>query len=772
MVWMGNNLITVGTRHIKVWRIDDDQNLSPSKQRFNLDGAPLLLPTPTIGVKTLAGRNCLLGALVEATFTCVAAISDQMAVVCSERGDVCLLDDTDGQRLLKVGHSGFGVTCIAVDTERDLVCVGGKVGLTKYLTFQELIQARNSPEPWIDQDQTVLNGDAGSSTLCAMAFVDGLKVTVDSQHSIKISTTDVVLQEQNSRPLTAHRDPVLGVRLLQQPNEMEADFFTWSSTGEVHFWDLQGHSQGSLQVEVEQLAGDDESANQCQVIRASESTNFLVTGDKYGVLRFIDCSTRKSIFSTKAHGSEILDIAIHEGDNATLVASCGRDRTVQLFRKITDWTLVQTMDEHTASVSGLLFCEGGEKLVSCSADRTIQIRQVASREVNSQEVMAAVPIKVITLKASPLSMVLSSHNQATSLVVSLLDRTVASYDITSGKLLSSFRATDGDGNEAVVMDGLTMGKSASILGRPTILAGVSSTDKSVRLYDGSTGAFVDREWGHTASITGVALLETSAPEQTTVISTGADGTIMIWDLIPRTEREDLIDQNGSSSPPKEVTSARPPLRRVLSKAELAEFSRPSPSSTPTGRTSPPRPLRRKTSRYAMSTQSPKLALPPIPSMPSKYNMTDASDADSRRGSPRNRSRTPPPSPKSKQVTRRPSLASLDIRGRTRSTGNSSEFGTLNMSTEQVCRTLRAYRKKLGTTESINESLLKELDQELRLTAKALGEKTLKTKALSETVLAGLLDQYSDRLVSIFDEKLRLSLSPATQTEAGASGRLE
>lgn len=58
--------------------------------------------------------------------------------------------------------------------------------------------------------------------------------------------------------------------------------------------------------------------------------------------------------------------------------------------------------------------------------------------------------------------------------------------------------------------------------------------------------------------------------------------------------------------------------------------------------------------------------------------------------------------------------------------------------------------------------MKELDQELRMTAKALGEKTLKNKALSETVLAGLLDQYSERLVSIFDEKLRLTLHPGKE----------
>jgi hypothetical protein len=79
-----------------------------------------------------------------------------------------------------------------------------------------------------------------------------------------------------------------------------------------------------------------------------------------------------------------------------------------------------------------------------------------------------------------------------------------------------------------------------------------------------------------------------------------------------------------------------------------------------------------------------------------------------------------------------------------------------MATEQACRTLRAYRKKLLSSEAVKEETLKELDQELRLTAMALGEKSLKSKAISETVLAGLLDEYSDRLVSLFDEKLRLT----------------
>lgn len=47
--------------------------------------------------------------------------------------------------------------------------------------------------------------------------------------------------------------------------------------------------------------------------------------------------------------------------------------------------------------------------------------------------------------------------------------------------------------------------------------------------------------------------------------------------------------------------------------------------------------------------------------------------------------------------------------------------------------------------------------ELRLTAKALGERALKSKAVSDSLLTELLDQYSERLVSLFDEKLKISL---------------
>ncbi|CZS98459.1 probable transcriptional repressor rco-1 [Rhynchosporium graminicola] len=757
MVWLGSSIVTIGTRHIKIWRVEDSRPVSPSKQRFALDGTPI--PMPGIPpLKTLIGRNVLLGPLVEITFTTLAAISEHKAIVCSEKGDICLLDDTDGSKLIKLATTGFSVTCIAIDNRARRVRIGGRNGNVKSMSLDDLLTPSTPPESptpsIVDSNQS---NEAGH--LCAMGYAAGSLITVDSKHSIEISMpgSDDADPELQNTPFPAHGDSVLGVRLLSPENVMKAAFLTWSSNGTVVFWDLHGSSKASLTVEVEQItSSEEELPNQCQIVRASQGVAFLVTGDRYGVLRVVIPQSQACAFETRAHISTIQDIAIFESDKCTMIASCSRDRTVQLFRLLSDrWVLMQTLDDHSASVCGLFFAENGEKLISCSTDRTIHIRQLVKKHVGGQEVMGAVPVRIITLKATPVSMTSCLADQMGNFVVSLLDRTIATYEISSGRLISSFKVSDNEGQESVVLDSLVMGTPSASPGRPTILAGVSSTDKSVRIYDGSTGSFLDREWGHTASVTDVALLEVPDSDQKTLISTGADGTIMIWDLSPKApELQEPIDTsiNRDPSPPKDTASSRPPLRRVLSKAELAEFQRASPLSTPTGNRSPPRAIRKKTSRYGLSTQSPTLA-PPVPSVSSKHFISASDDSGIRRPL-RNRSRSPP-SPKVKE-NRQPSLATLDSRGRTKSTGNFSEFGTLNMATEQACRTLRAYRKKLLSSETVREEALKELDQELRLTAMALGEKNVKSKALSETVLSGLLDTYSDRLVSLFDEKLRLS----------------
>lgn len=799
MTWAGKKLITVGTRHVKIWRVDDKQSTTPAKMKFASDGSPVPAATfpPTV-TRMLSGRNCILGVMVDSLFTAVSAISETKAVICTEKGDICVTDGNDGQnQLVKIASTGFSISCVSVDEEKGIVRFGGRCGATKMMKLEELVLPSTPPASPCEEDFDTPELLSPNGTICAMAVVDGYVVTADTRHAIKITKKDESMTSAPAVPYTAHCDPVMGVRLLSKPNKYDADFFSFDSAGKVLFWDLEGHCKGTFITELEQADGGGEDVeNQCLIVRASACGTFFVAGDKYGVLRVISSPENTCTFMAKAHNSDIEDIAIHEGKDMTLIATCGRDRTIQLFKKNgDDWLLVQTMDEHTGSVGSICFSDDGEKIITSSSDRTIQIRQLVVRDVLGDQIIAAIPTRVITVKGTPVAMALSTNDACTSLLmVSMMDRTVATFEIATGKMISSFKATDGEGNDAVVMSTIVMGRPAP--GKPLILAGVSGTDKSVRIYDGKTGCFLDRGFGHTASVTDVCLLETA--EQTMLISTGSDSTIMIWDLTTKTPEvvlpaEPIVTDPVDTTPAKELTSNMPPLRRVLSKAELAEFQRNTPIGTPTGRGSPPRVIRKDTSKHNLtnnintnSSSFNKLGVPPISSMPHHHGSysDEINGASSSKRSARTRSRSPPPSPKSKQRSRE-SLglrkgSCIDLRGRTKSNAGmntQSEFGSLNNTTEQVCRTLRAYRNKINSTENVRDELEKELVRELQLTAQAIEKRrereslvlrerdASKGRKISDTVLVGLLDQYSERLVRVFDEKLRLSMMAATPERA-------
>lgn len=456
----------------------------------------------------------------------------------------------------------------------------------------------------------------------------------------------------------------------------------------------------------------------------------------------------------RAHGGEVTDIAISSVSASALVATSGRDRMIQLFKKDGDaFELTQTMDEHVGAVGRLLFTNDGERLLSSSADRTIIIRERVTREVDGRVVVAFLMAKVITLKVSPVSMTVAPDDPD-MLVLSTIDRHIQRFDISSGRHIHSFRASDPETSDSVVMSSLTV--CCELSGQsPRLLVGLSTTDKSIRAYDFEKDVLLTREFGHSEGVSDVALVESKelgmeTEPKRTLISTGLDGVVMIWDLsVQQPQPQELVQthvREEDETPIKELTASKPPLRRILSKTELAGFQRPdgfAATPTPLRELSPPR-VRRKTSRmslapsvnrtghingtepsnYFSSTYS-SLRRSPIPSLP-----TDGS-----------RGRSPsPPSPRSKfgrSLNGGENIGNLrrvstDIRSSLKSSSSgTSEFGSLNMSTEQVCRTLRAYRKKLvGSIEYPRNA--KDLQRELQMTIQILSDRAGKIQPQGET----------------------------------------
>jgi WD40 repeat protein len=435
-------------------------------------------------------------------------------------------------------------------------------------------------------------------------------------------------------------------------------------------------------------------------------------------------------------------VAIQGMDDTWLIASSGRDRMVQLFEKRdTDLQLIQTMDDHVGAVGKLMFINEGEKLLSCSADRTVVIRDRATREVDCGTSVAYLISRVITQKSSPVSMTLCPDD-SNILYLSTMDRCVSKFDIPSGHQLHCFKASDSETADAVIMSSLTV--ASEISGQtPKVLVGVSSTDKSIRVYDLERDQLLTGEFGHTEGVTDVLLLEDrdkSDGSQTkrTVVSTGMDGILMIWNLsVQQQVSPDLIGnaREDDENPVKEMTAAKPPLRKVLSRSELAGFQRPdSPNpTTPTPIREQSPTLLRKMSRLSLAPSSLKNhAVSETPSPPNRLSPTTGTPQDRRRRSPS------PVSPKTKTPTpRKPHSArttnrrtSLDFRTRGKTTPR-SEFGSLDMSTEQLCRTLRAYRKKLnGSSQRMQAQ--KELERELSLTLRIVGGRGQSSDESGET----------------------------------------
>ena len=745
MTWLGNNLITLGVRHVKMWRVEDGSSLSPTKQRFLNDSAP---STPT-SQKTLPGRNILLGSMLEATFTCAAADGNRL-ILCTEMGDVCILDEDDRQtKLLKVLTLEFSITSITI--RNDVAYVGGKCGKFATLDVDALMNC---------QDACILSTSETSVGLVALGFLTNKLVTIDSRSSVDIWGSDYLPGQKAEAvahiPISGHGEPIVGIQPVPKPNILDAAFMTWSGSGNTTFWDLQGSIKSTVDISVEMAEVDEESElmNQLTCAQASRNGKFLVTGDRQGNLKVTGIVSRECILDTKAHSSDCTCISLFERDDKFLMASCGRDRTAQLFHRTSSGGIehFQTLEFASKVVQVLIPFE--DKVLSLSMDRTVQVHDLVTKE-GEPDIIAAIPSKIISLKASPTSMSLSSDN--TTLFVSQLDRSITQFELATGRQISWYKCMDESAAESAVLESLSVGQW--LPKDMDFLLGTSNTDKSIRLYEATSGSFLDREWGHTEGINGVALI-VDDDESRKVVSVGSDGTIMIWAL-------DLNDPSPRSmsrdpSPAKDGRLGRPTLRRVLSRAELAEFQRPPGSA---GRRSPPRTIQRRTSRFnlaastvASNARTPTGALPTSP----ESSSTIIENTPSRRPSGDSRATSPPSSPKSR-LSRRPSLPALGITARRKSSApNLRAFGTLNMSTEQACRTLRAYRKKLSSAEPISAEVLTELDQELRLTAAALGDRAIRSKAMNETVLSGLLDEYSERLVTLLDEKMRLNYQPKEQ----------
>jgi WD40 repeat protein len=281
MAWMGCSLITVGLRFVKVWRPND---LAASVNENSERGFGLYNRQH----KPLAGRNTLLGDLLDATFTCVAAFSETRAIICTDGGDVCILDDDDkNQRLRKVANVDFSITAVCVGPDSQLI-ITGLDGSIEILNLDELNKAFISSE--VRPASKLLA--KSSSYYIAVGSVSDAMVTVDNNHGIQLRRFTTRSRNEESdhaviQQLPAHSDAVLGVRAVVTLNEQDIAFITWSANGTVIFWSNEFEAKATIHVPLDQYVDMYDVVNELKTVTAFSDVSHTITGDKYGVLRYV-----------------------------------------------------------------------------------------------------------------------------------------------------------------------------------------------------------------------------------------------------------------------------------------------------------------------------------------------------------------------------------------------------------------------------------------------------------------------------------------------------
>ena len=435
------------------------------------------------------------------------------------------------------------------------------------------------------------------------------------------------------------------------------------------------------------------------------------------VPRLIDGSAKMetTVQAHTAHSGDINGIAVANTEGLTIVATCGRDRTLQLFRRNKSrLDLFQTLDDHAAAVGDAKFVDV-VTLLSISSDRTIIVRKRARGEEQS---IAFLPIRVITLKASPVSLT-AVPAEANVVLVSTLDRQILRYNVSSGRLLHSFKASDPTSGDSVMMSSLEVHELGDLATASRLLVGVSSTDKSIRIHEYDSGAMLAREYGQNA-ISAIKLLRSSVEGESPcnhLVSCGLDGTVMTWTLScnpPRLSGSHHTP-NSEESPSRQTPLFAQPPRRILSKAEISDLQKSLASEggtvTPVRGSSPSR-VRHKTSRY-------DLAAAPRTSATALQCPAGASLSPLQRQASQGHS--PTPSSQKNTLNPRSKNRSLENRRRSKSAANLNDLNNVG---EQMCISLRNFRHRItpSSVAKLEHGTLEKLAEELNLTSLALNDK--------------------------------------------------
>uniref|UniRef100_A0A8C3VGB6 Mitogen-activated protein kinase-binding protein 1 n=1 Tax=Catagonus wagneri TaxID=51154 RepID=A0A8C3VGB6_9CETA len=540
--------VTAGNRHIKFWYLDDSKT---SKVNATV---PLL------------GRSGLLGELRNNLFTDVACGRGKKAdsTFCiTSSGLLCEFSD---RRLLdkwvELRNTDSFTTTVAhcISVSQDYIFCGCADGTVRLFNPSNLHFLSTLPRPH------ALGTDIASVTEASRLFSgvanarypDTIALTFDptnqwlscvyNDHSIYV--WDVRDPKKVGKVYSAlyHSSCVWSVEVYPEVKDSNqaclppSSFITCSSDSTIRLWNTEssgvhgsalhrnilsndlikiiyvdGNTQALLDTE---LPGGDKADGSLMDPRVgirsvciSPNGQHLASGDRVGTLRVHELQSLNEMLKVEAHDSEILCLEYSKPDTGLkLLASASRDRLIHVLDAGREYSLQQTLDEHSSSITAVKFAasDGQVRMISCGADKSIYFRTAQKSGDGVQFTRTHHVVRKTTLY----DMDVEPSWKYTA--IGCQDRNIRIFNISSGKQKKLFKGSQGE-------DGTLIKVQTDPSG---IYIATSCSDKNLSIFDFSSGECVATMFGHSEIVTGMKF----SNDCKHLISVSGDSCIFVWRL--------------------------------------------------------------------------------------------------------------------------------------------------------------------------------------------------------------------------------------------------
>ncbi|KAI8824847.1 WD40-repeat-containing domain protein [Fimicolochytrium jonesii] len=251
-------------------------------------------------------------------------------------------------------------------------------------------------------------------------------------------------------------------------------------------------------------------------LRITADGKFLAAGDRLGNVRVYELTTFQEVKTLEAHDAEVMaiDFCIERESGSLLMATASRDRLLHVFSGDMDFELIQTLDDHTSSITCVRFADGGTKLISGGADKSLAFRQIDPAAGFQTYHNASGRLSIYDLEIDPDSKYVAAVSQ---------DRRVTVYSVATGKVVRAYKPELDDTGPEGGYNKLSIDPSG-------LYIVTSALDRAIRIVDFYSGMCVGKvPTGHSELVTDVKF----TMDCTRVVSTSSDGCVFVWRVANR-----------------------------------------------------------------------------------------------------------------------------------------------------------------------------------------------------------------------------------------------